>query len=259
MIDAVLTELEQRYRDPLMLVSPAVIRWRLEELLRRNKDLLHDNPVTLLQEAVEDQRLYRRLQPLFYCGVDTLFRDPFFFRALGETLISEFSGRALRCYLPSLHRVEELFAVAVYTLENCPRGTLVYGEPVAAGMEQLVRDFVLDEAAFREASASYRKLAGRADLQEYFYEEHGRFRPRTVVLQRIAWNRRPQQAELVICREQLCSSPAGKRRELLESWLKLLVGGGCYCSGWKDPVADERLTAVDRRRGIWRFNGNGCV
>lgn len=248
-------QLQQKYGDPLDRVSRTVTGWRLQQRASAEGYSVRE----LLLRALDDEARYTAILPLFFCGVDTLFRDPFMFRVLREAVLPQLGRRPVRWYLPAVSRPEEALAAAVFCTESCVPGSLVYAGLVSPRLELLLRNFVLTENGFREAAAAYRKIPGESGLESLFEAVPGGMRPSAALLQRLAWNRIPAEAEIVLFREQLVSAPPAVRRQLLDEAVGPLSRDGYLCCGWKDPLPQGEFEPVDARRGIWIARNGGVV
>jgi chemotaxis protein methyltransferase CheR len=207
----------------------------------------------MIPKVLHDQEYFWRLARCYAISVTEMFRDPFVYRAIRETVVPMLrTGPNFKIWIAGCATGEEVYSLAIVLKEEgvYDRATL-YATDFNDEVLERARDGVYETSAMKAATQNYQQAGGKASFSEYYHARYDAVVMDRSLKERVAFanhdltgNEGFGEMHLVFCRNVLIYFNRELQNRVLGLFTESLVHGGFLCLG---TTEDTEFTDVGNR------------
>ena len=236
---------------------------------RRVRQFMSARGVAVISELIprlmHDEELYAELARTFSITVTEMFRDPFVYRALRESVVPLLRTYPfVKVWHAGCATGEEVYSLAILLKEEglLDRATL-FGTDFNDESLDRARRGIYSIQRIQEFTENYQEAGGRGSFAEYYHARYDSAVLDKSLAARITFANHNLASDaafgemhLVVCRNVLIYFDRALQDHALELFAESLVRGGFLCLGTKEDLQFSSVAGqfevVDRKAQIYR-------
>ena len=254
-IDLLLEAVFRRYGYDFRSYARASIERRTRQFLSASGCV---SVSELIPKILHEQEFFWRLARSYSVSVTEMFRDPFVYRAIRETVVPVLrTWPHFKIWLAGCATGEEVYSLAILLKEEglYDRATLYATDFNDEALER-ARDGVYETSAMKAATQNYLQAGGKASLSEYYHARYDAVVMERSLKERVVFANHNLTGDesfgemrLVFCRNVLIYFNRDLQNRVLGLLTDSLVHGGFLCLGTKEDIeftdVSSRYRVVD--------------
>ncbi len=261
-VDLLLEALNRRYGYDFRSYARASIDRRVRQFLSVKRIPRISDLIPL---AIHDEALFSELTQYFSISVTEMFRDPFVYRALRESVVPFLrTFPFVRVWNAGCASGEEVYSLAIVLEESdLSKRVNIFGTDFNDDALERARQGIYPAERIREYTRNYQEAGGKGSFSEYYHAGYDAATMTSSLKERITFANHNltvdnvfAEMHLVFCRNVLIYFNKELQNRALRLFSESLVRGGFLVLGTREDlrfseVADE-FEPVDKRARIYK-------
>jgi len=261
-IELLLQAIHLRYGYDFREYAKESIHRRLEQFIRDSSIASYSDVTARL---LRDPEFFRVLLPYFSVSVTALFRDPFFYAAVGERVIPRLRAWPhVKIWHAGCATGEEVYSFAVLLREaGLLERSQVYGTDISQAALETAKAGIYPLEVLRRGSQNYLEAGCRGSLADHYLAHRDAAivdlslrRRVTFARHNLAMDASFGEMQVIVCRNVLIYFNEGLQNQVLELFWESLENGGMLCLGDKESLTfssvADRFQVLDEKAKIFR-------
>lgn len=261
-IELLLQAIHLRYGYDFREYAKESIHRRLEQFIR-DRSIASYSDVTA--RLLRDPEFFRVLLPYFSVSVTALFRDPFFYAAVGERVIPRLRAWPhVKIWHAGCATGEEVYSFVVLLREaGLLERSQVYGTDISQAALETAKAGIYPLEVLRRGSQNYLEAGCRGSLADHYLAHRDAAivdlslrRRVTFARHNLAMDASFGEMQVIVCRNVLIYFNEGLQNQVLELFWESLENGGMLCLGDKESLTfssvADRFQVLDEKAKIFR-------
>lgn len=261
-VDLLLEAIFRRYGYDFRSYARASIERRIRQFLA---DIGGESISQIIPKVMYDREFFMQLARRFSISVTEMFRDPFVYRAVRQTVAPTLrTWPHIKIWNAGCATGEEVYSLAIVLQEEgaFDRAT-VYATDFNDEALARAKEGIYEIDRLREASGNYQQAGGKSSLSAYYHARYDAVAMDSTLKQRIVFSNHNLVSDhvfgemhLIFCRNVMIYFNRELQKRVLGLFTESLARGGFLCLGTKEDLRftdfSGRYAVVDERAKIYK-------
>jgi len=219
----------------------------------------------MIEKVLYDREFFSGLARSFSVSVSEMFRDPFFYKALRNTVVPVLrTWHHVKIWHAGCAAGEEAYSLAILLKEEGVYDRVtIYATDFNDAVLEKAKAGIYSSEKIREATANYQKAGGKASFSDYYHSRYDAAILNESLKERIVFANHNLTADnafgemqLILCRNVLIYFNMELKNRALKLFTESLARGGFLCLGARENLqftgVSNLYDEVDRKASIYK-------